>query len=78
MFGDKKEKEEKLRNEINTWFKSLKYLQKLEIILELYPKLDVTSIELQGLNNLWRMAESIERKKLIMDQYEKDQNKGRR
>ncbi|MBA7631525.1 hypothetical protein ES703_39057 [subsurface metagenome] len=78
MFGNEKEKEEKLKNEVNTWFNSLKYLQKLGIILEEYPKLDVTSIELQGLNNLWRTAGSLEKKKLIMDQYEKEQSKGRR
>ncbi|MBA7528742.1 hypothetical protein ES705_20932 [subsurface metagenome] len=78
MFGDRKEKEKELENKVNTWFNSLKYLQKLGIILEGYPKLDVTSIELQGLNNLWRTAGSLEKKKLIMDQYEKEQSKGRR
>ncbi|MBA7513946.1 hypothetical protein ES705_05964 [subsurface metagenome] len=78
MFDNKKEKEKELEIKVNTWFKSLKYLQKLGIILEEFPKLDVTSIELQGLNNLWRTAGSLEKKKLIMDQYEKEQSKGRR
>ncbi|MBA7520938.1 hypothetical protein ES705_13038 [subsurface metagenome] len=78
MFGDKKEKEKELENKVNTWFNSLKYLQKLGIILEGYPKLDVTSIELQGLKNLWRTTGSLEKKKLIMDRYEKEQSKGRR
>ena len=78
MFGDKKEKEKELEIKVNTWFKSLKYLQKLGIILELFPKLDVTSIELQGLNNLWRTAGNLEKKKLVMDQFLKEQNKERR
>ncbi|MBA7642830.1 hypothetical protein ES703_50539 [subsurface metagenome] len=76
MFGNKKEREEEFKTKVNTWWNSLKYLQKLGIILEEYPKLDVTSIELQGLNNLWRTAGSLEKKILIMDQYEKE--KGRR
>ena len=78
MFGDKKEKEKELEIKVNTWFNSLKYLQKLGIVLELFPKLDVTSIELQGLKNLWRTAGSLEKKKLIMDQYEKEHKKERR
>jgi len=78
MFDNKEEREKEFRVKINTWFNSLKYLQKLGIILEEYPKLDVTSIELQGLNNLWRTAGSLERKKLIMETYEKEQSKGRR
>lgn len=67
-----------LENKIYAWWKGLKYLQKLGIVLEIYPKLDVTSIELQGLNNLWRIVGSLEKKKLIMDQYLKEQEKGRR
>ena len=78
MFGDKKEKEKELEIKINIWWNNLKYLQKLGVILEEYPKLDVTSIELQGLNNLWRTTGSLEKKKLIMDQYEKEQSKERR
>ncbi|MBA7529748.1 hypothetical protein ES705_21947 [subsurface metagenome] len=76
MFDSKEEKE--LGVKVNTWWYSLKYLQKLGIVLELYPKLDVTSIELQGLNNLWRLAGSLQKKKLVMDQYEKEQKKERR
>lgn len=75
MFGDKKEKEKELGIKVNTWFNSLKYLQRIEILLEEYPKLNITSIELQGLNNLWRTLGSLEKKKLIMDQYEKDQGR---
>ncbi|MBA7533767.1 hypothetical protein ES705_47140 [subsurface metagenome] len=75
MFDSKEEKE--LGVKVNTWWYSLKYLQKLGIILELYPKLDVTSIELQGLSNLWRLAGSLQKKKLVMDQYEKEQKKKR-
>jgi len=78
MFGNKKDKEKELKIKVNTWWNNLKYLQKLGIILEEYPKLDVTSIELQGLNNLWRTAGNLEKKKLIMDQYEKEQSKERR
>jgi len=78
MFGNKKEREKELGVKISTWFNSLKYMQKLAIILEEYPKLDVTSIELQGLNNLWRTVGSLEKKKLIMETYEKLQSKGRR
>jgi len=76
MFDSREEKE--LGVKVNTWWYSLKYLQKLGIVLELYPKLDVTSIELQGLNNLWRLAGSLQKKKLIMETYEKGQkNEGR-
>ncbi|MBA7578738.1 hypothetical protein ES695_13995 [Candidatus Atribacteria bacterium 1244-E10-H5-B2] len=78
MFGNKEEKEKELGIKINTWWYSLKYLQKLGIVLELYPKLDVTSIELQGLNNLWRTAESLEKKELVMETYEKEHKKERR
>ncbi len=75
MFDSKEEKE--LGVKVNTWWYSLKYLQKLGIILELYPKLDVTSIELQGLSNLWRLSGTLQKKKLVMDQYEKEQKKKR-
>ncbi len=75
MFDSREEKE--LGVKVNTWWYSLKYLQKLGIVLELYPKLDVTSIELQGLSNLWRLAGSLQKKKLVMDQYEKEQKKKR-
>ncbi|MBA7529472.1 hypothetical protein ES705_21670 [subsurface metagenome] len=74
MFDSKEEKE--LGVKVNTWWYSLKYLQKLGIVLELYPKLDVTSIELQGLNNLWRLAGNLQKKKLVMETYEKGQKKG--
>jgi hypothetical protein len=77
MFGNEKEKKEELEIKINTWWNNLKYLQKLGIILEVYPKLDVTSIELQGLSNLWRTAGSLEKKELIMETYEKEHKKER-
>ena len=75
---DKKEKKEDLKNKVNAWFDGLKHLQKLEILLEGYPKLDITSIERQGIKNLWRTVGSLERKELIMDIYEKEHKKGRR
>lgn len=78
MFGDKKEKEEELKNKIATWWANLKYLKKIEVLLEEYPKLNITSIELQGLNNLWRTAGSLEKKELIMNQFLKEQKKERR
>ncbi|MBA7523394.1 hypothetical protein ES705_15521 [subsurface metagenome] len=78
MFGNEKEKKEELEIKVNTWWKNLKYLQKLGIVLELFPKLNVTAVEFQGLNNLWRTAGSLEKKKLVMDQFLKEQSKERR
>ena len=73
MFGDEKKKKEELRNEISTWWDNLKYLKKMEILLENYPKLDITGIEFQGVANLWREIGDLERKKLIMDLYKKEE-----
>ncbi|MBA7585041.1 hypothetical protein ES695_16230 [Candidatus Atribacteria bacterium 1244-E10-H5-B2] len=77
MFGKKEKKEKELRDKVDAWFNSLKYLQKLGIVLELFPKLNVTAVEFQGLNNLWRTAGSLEKKELIMETYEKGQKKER-
>lgn len=72
MFSNKKKEKEELRNEINTWWDNLKYLKKIEILLENYPKLDITGIEHIGAANLWREIGDLGRKKLIMDLYKKE------
>lgn len=67
---------QELEKKVNDWWKSLKYLAKLEILHENYG-LDITEVERQGVGNLWRTAGSLERKKLIMETYEKEQRKER-
>ena len=78
MFGNKKDKKEDLKIKVDNWFNSLKYLQKIEILLEGYPKLNITSIERQGIGNLWRTLSSLKGKALIMEIWENEHKKERR
>ena len=47
---------------INDWWADLEYLEKIRVLLLIYPKLNITSLEFQGINNLWKTA-GLERKK---------------
>jgi hypothetical protein len=70
------DKDQELEKKINAWWAGLKHLAKLEILNEIYG-LDFSEIERQGLGNLWRKTGNLEKKKLIMETYEKEQRKGR-
>jgi len=65
-----------LKNKISDWWRNLKYLQRIEILLEIYPDLGIFSIERQGMNTLWGYL-TIERQKLIMEMWEKEHKKER-
>jgi len=67
---------QELEKKINSWWTGLKYLAKLEILIKAYD-LGITSIEYQGVGNLWRTLGNLEKKKLIMETYEKEQRKER-
>ena len=83
MFGNKKEKEEDLRLKVVKWWRDLKYFKKLEILLaqgtkpDGYPEHDITNLEYVGIRVFWNYN-SLEKKALIMDQYEKERSEGRR
>ncbi|MBA7702885.1 hypothetical protein ES703_111660 [subsurface metagenome] len=83
MFGNKEEKEKELRVKVEKWWIDLPYLKKLEILLERgkkpygYPEFDITALEHIGVGVFWNYN-TLEQKKLIMDQYEKEQKKERR
>jgi len=68
------DKDQELEKKINAWWTGLKYLAKLEILIEAYD-LDITAIEYQGVGNLWRTLGNLEKKKLIMEKYEKGNKK---
>lgn len=51
---------------INDWWVDLEYLEKIRVVLLAYPKLNIFSIENQGINNLWRTT-SLERKKELYE-----------
>lgn len=65
-----------LEKKVSDWWAGLKYLAKLEILNETYG-LGFSEIERQGIGNLWRTAGNLEKKKLIMENYEKEQRKER-
>ena len=84
MFDNKKEKEEKLKVKVNTWWINLDYLKKIEILLEQgkkkpdnYPEYDITAIEFIGVRVMWNYN-NLEQKALIMEMWEKEQKKERR
>jgi len=68
--------DQELEKKINSWWKDLNYMKKLDILTANY-SLGVTSVEYQGVGNLWRTLGNLERKRLIMETYEKDQRKER-
>jgi len=68
--------DQELERKISSWWKDLNYMKKLDILTVNY-SLGVTSVEYQGIENLWRTLGNLERKKLIMETYEKEQRKGR-
>ena len=82
MFGNKKEEEEELRVKVIEWWRNLKYLDKLEILLargtkpDVYPTYDISSIEHIGVRVVWDYR-NLEQKASIMDQYEKEHKKER-
>lgn len=82
MFGNKKEREKELKAKVNKWWIDLKYLEKLEILLNQgtkpngYPDPDITKIEYIGVRVFWNYN-SLEKKVLIMETYEKERSKGR-
>lgn len=64
-------KDQKLIDKVNTWWNGLRYLQKLDILLENNPGYDIANVERKGINNLWN-NNSLKRKALIMEIYEKE------
>jgi len=84
MFGKKEEKEEELRSKVLEWWLNLPYLKKLEILLSRedkregfrgYPAFNISAIENNiGIRTMWDYN-SLEKKALIMEQYEKQWTK---
>lgn len=74
---DQKKKDQEFIFKVNTWWGSLRYLQKLDILLEDNPGYDIANIERKGINNLWN-TNSLKRKGLIMLVYEKEKPAGTR
>ena len=68
-----KDKDQDLMKKVNTWWKNLRYLQKLDILLEDNPGYDITNIERKGIKNLWN-SNSLKKKGLIMEIYEKERS----
>jgi len=54
--------DQEIGKEIDEWFFDLEYLAKIRILLRVYPKLNITKIESQGIDILWKKI-SLERKK---------------
>lgn len=54
--------DEEIKKKLNDWWEDLPYLKKIEILLRVYEKLNITKIESLGINSLWRKI-SLERKK---------------
>lgn len=82
---DKKDKEKKLQLKVNEWWINLPYLKKLEILLSRedkregfrgYPEFDISAIEHIGVRVIWNYN-SLEKKALIMETYEKQWKKER-
>lgn len=48
-----KNKDQELIDKTGAWWNGLRYLQKLDILLEDNPGYDITNIERKGVNNLW-------------------------
>ena len=48
-----KDKDQDLTKKTNTWWNGLRYLQKMDILLESNPGYDITNIERKGVKNLW-------------------------
>ena len=70
-----KDKDQDLTKKVNAWWDGLRYLQKLDILLEDNPGYDIASIERKGIKNLWN-GNSLKRKGLIMLVYEKERSAG--
>jgi len=87
MFDKKEEKEKELNIKVSKWWLELPYLKKLEILLSRednregfkgYPAFNITVIENNiGVRVMWNYN-SLEKKALIMEQYEKQWTKERR
>ena len=70
-----KNENQDLTKKVNTWWENLRYLQKLDILLEDNPGYDIANIERKGVKNLWD-SNSLKRKGLIMLVYEKEKTTG--
>ena len=80
MFGKKEDKKKELKIKGEKWWIDLPYLKKLEILLEQgtkpdhYPEYDITTIEHIGVRVFWNYN-SVEKKALIMEMWEKEKRK---
>jgi len=68
-----KDKDQDLMKKVDIWWDKLRYLQKLDILLESNPGYDITNVERKGVKNLWN-GNSPKRKALIMEIYEKERS----
>jgi len=59
----KEESEKKL----NDWFFDLEYLEKMRILLRVYPNLNITKIEGQGIGILWRKVDLEKQKDIYQE-----------
>lgn len=69
-------KNQELKNKIRLWWSGLRRLQKIDILIEIFD-VSIETIERQGLHTLWNGL-TLEKQKLIMEIWEKEQGKGRR
>lgn len=67
-----KDKDQDLTKKVNAWWENLRYLQKLDILLEDNPGYNIANIERMGIKNLWN-SNILKRKILIMAIYEKEE-----
>jgi len=56
--------DQEIKKKIDEFFSDLEYLEKMRILLRVYPNLNITKIESQGIGILWRKV-SLERQKNI-------------
>ena len=55
---------EEVKKKVDEWFFDLEYLEKMRVLLRVYPNLNITKIEGQGVSILWRKVD-LERQKDI-------------
>lgn len=61
--------DEGIKKRISDFFDDLEYIPKLKILLRAYPELNITKIELKGIDVLWEKISLGEKKNIYQDQW---------
>lgn len=61
--------EQEIEKAVNNWFEGLEYIPKLKILLRFYPELNITKIELKGIDVLWEKISLEEKRNIYQDNW---------